>query len=174
MTLYSLDGVAPEIDPTAWVAPSAQLMGKIRLQEQASVWFGAILRGDNELIDIGPRSNVQDAVVIHTDMGFPLTVGADCTVGHSAILHGCVLGDAVLVGMGATVLNGAKIGAESLIGANALITEGKEFPPRSMIVGAPAKVKRELTDEEVARLRLSAQGYALNAQRFRKGLQPIG
>ncbi|MCI4663827.1 MAG: gamma carbonic anhydrase family protein [Neomegalonema sp.] len=173
MGLYQLDGVAPEVDATAWIAPNAQVMGKIRLQPQASVWFGAVLRGDNELIDVGPRSNIQDGAIAHTDMGFPLVIGADCTIGHAAILHGCVLEDAVLIGMGATVLNGAHIGAGSLVGANALVTEGKKFPPRSLIVGAPAQVKRTLSEEEVEGLRRSAANYVANAARFRAGLAQI-
>ena len=173
MAVYSLDGEAPDVEPSAWIAPNAQVIGKVRLQAEASIWFGAVLRGDNELIDIGARSNIQENTVMHTDMGFPLTVGADCTIGHAAILHGCVLEDGVLIGMGSTVLNGARIGEGSLVGANALITEGKTFPPRSLIVGAPAVVKRELSEQEVQRLRASAMHYAANAARFRKGLKAV-
>lgn len=170
MSIYSLDGVAPEIDPTAWVAPSADVMGRVRLQAESSVWFGVVLRGDNELIDIGVRSNIQDGVVAHTDIGAPLVVGADCTIGHKAIIHGCTIEEGSLIGMGATILNGARIGAGSLVGASALVTEGKVFPPRSLIVGAPAVVKRTLTEEQVADLLESARRYAENARRFRAGL----
>ena len=167
--IYELDGVAPEIDPTAWVAPDAQLMGKVRLAAQASVWFGAVLRGDNELIDIGERSNVQDMVVMHTDMGAPLTIGADCTIGHTAILHGCTVGDGSLVGMGAVVLNGARIGRGCLIGANALVTEGKEIPDYSMVLGQPGRVARSLDEAAVQGLREAAAVYRRRIQRYRDG-----
>ncbi len=170
MTVYALEGAAPEIDATAWVAESADVIGKVRLAEAASVWFGAVLRGDNEQIDIGRGSNVQDGAVAHTDIGFPLTVGPNCTIGHKAILHGCVIEEGALVGMGATLLNGARIGAGSLVGAGALVTEGKVFPPRSLIVGAPARLIRSLEDDEVQRLLASAQGYAAKAERYRAGL----
>lgn len=170
MSVYRLGDVAPDIDAAAWVAPSADVMGNVRLGAEASVWFAAVLRGDNELIDIGARSNIQDGAVCHTDLGFPLSVGVDCTIGHKAILHGCVIGDGALVGMGATILNGVRIGDGSLVGAGALVTEGKEFPPGVLIVGAPAKVKRELTAEEIEGLRRSALGYAANAARFRAAL----
>jgi carbonic anhydrase/acetyltransferase-like protein (isoleucine patch superfamily) len=173
MTLYSLDAIAPEVAADAWVAPSAELMGKVRLGARASVWFGAVLRGDNELIAVGEGTNVQDHAMCHTDMGFPLTVGRDCTIGHRATLHGCTIGDESLVGMGATILNGAVIGRNCLIGACALVTEGKEIPDGSLVIGSPGKVARSLTAEEIEGLRASARGYQANAARFRAGLAAI-
>lgn len=173
MTLYTLDGIAPEMADGAWAAPSAQLMGKVRLGAEASVWFGAVLRGDNELIDVGAGSNIQENTVCHTDMGFPLTIGRDCTIGHRAMLHGCTIGDETLIGMGATILNGAVIGRNCLIGACALITEGKEIPDGSLVMGSPGKVVRQLTEAQIEGLRRSAEGYRRNAARFRAGLVPI-
>lgn len=174
--LYELGGHAPQTpkDGSAWVAPGARVMGKIVLEEGANIWFGAVLRGDNEVIHVGRGSNIQENSVLHTDPGFPLTIGAECTIGHGAILHGCTLGDGVLIGMGATVLNGATIGAESLVGAGALVTEGKSFPPGSLIVGSPAKAVRSLSDAERQKLRLSAARYVANAARFRRELKPVG
>ena len=156
----------------AWVAPNAVALGKVELCEDASVWFGAVLRGDNELIKIGARSNVQDGCVLHTDPGFPLTIGEDCTIGHMVMLHGCTIGNGSLIGIGSIVLNGAKIGEGSLVGANTLITEGKEFPPRSMILGSPGKVVRQLSDEESARLKGSAGRYVANWKRYAANLAP--
>jgi carbonic anhydrase/acetyltransferase-like protein (isoleucine patch superfamily) len=175
MTVLSLDGVAPELPAAGsfWIAPSATVLGKVRLRAEASVWFGAVLRGDNEWIEIGERSNVQDNCMLHTDMGFPLVVGPDCTIGHLAILHGCTIGAGSLIGMGATVLNGAKIGRECLIGANALVPEGREIPDGMLAVGSPAKIVRELKPEEREKLRDSALGYAANARRFASGLAPV-
>lgn len=175
MAIFELDGVRPEFpdDGAWWVAPSADLVGRVRLKRDASVWFGAVLRGDNEWIEIGERSNVQDLSVLHTDMGFPLTIGPGCTIGHKVTLHGCTIGADTLIGMGATILNGAKIGANSLVGAGALITEGKEFPANSLIVGSPAKVIRTLDDTAVARIRGSAEVYVRNARRFAAGLKPV-
>ena len=175
MTLYALDGVAPELpeDGDVWVAPGAALIGRVRLERGASVWFNAVLRGDNEPIVVGRGSNVQDGCVCHTDMGFPLSIGPDCTVGHMAILHGCTIGAGSLVGMGATVLNGARIGSGVLVGAGALVTEGKELPDGTLVVGRPAKVVRELTATEREGLLESARRYAENAARFRGGLQPV-
>lgn len=172
--LYQLDGIAPELpeDEDYWVAPGARLIGKVILRSGASVWFNAVLRGDNEPITVGEGSNIQENSVLHTDPGLPLRIGADCTIGHSAILHGCTLEDGVLIGMGATVLNGAKIGAGSLIGAHALVTEGKEIPPGSLVMGAPAKVVRQLDDKAQADLRKSAENYRANMRRFRAGLKP--
>lgn len=172
MPLYALDGSAPVLpaDHRYWIAPDAQVIGKVRLLQDASVWFGVVLRGDNEEILIGERSNVQDGSLLHTDMGFPLTIGADCTIGHQVTLHGCTIGESSLIGMGATLLNGARIGANSLVGANALVTEGKEFPDNSLIVGAPAKLVRTLDDAAVAKLRESAAHYVANWQRYAKGL----
>ena len=174
MSLHSLDGVAPSVpgDGDYWVAPGAQVMGKVTLARGASVWFSAVLRGDNEMITVGEDSNVQDGCVLHTDMGFPLTIGARCTIGHMAILHGCVIGEGSLVGMGATVLNGAEIGRGVLIGAGALITEGKRIPDGSLVMGRPGKVARTLAAEEIEKLLGSAARYRDNMRRFRAGLAP--
>lgn len=168
--IWDLDGIAPEIAADAWVAPDAQLMGRIVLEPGASVWFGAVLRGDNEEIRVGRNSNVQDLTVCHTDIGFPLSIGANCTIGHRAILHGCTIEDGALIGMGAIILNGARIGAGSLIGAGALVAENKVIPPGSLVMGAPGKVVRELDETARARLLKSAEGYRRNAARFRAGL----
>ena len=170
--IYALDGIAPRIDPAAWVADTAVLVGKIVVEAGASVWFGAVARGDNEEIRIGAGSNVQENCVLHTDMGYPLTIGANCTIGHKAMLHGCTIGDGSLIGMGATVLNGARIGKGCLIGACALITEGKEIPDGSLVMGSPGKVVRELDETARARLLSSAANYQANARRFRDGLSP--
>jgi carbonic anhydrase/acetyltransferase-like protein (isoleucine patch superfamily) len=171
--IYALDGIAPQIDPSAWVADSADLIGKVVVEAGASVWFGAVARGDNEEIRIGAGSNVQENCVLHTDMGYPLTIGANCTIGHKAMLHGCTIGEGTLIGMGATVLNGAKIGEGCLIGACALITEGKEIPDGSLVMGAPGKVVRQLDETARARLLASAAGYQANARRFRAGLTRV-
>jgi carbonic anhydrase/acetyltransferase-like protein (isoleucine patch superfamily) len=172
--LYTLDGVSPELpeDGDFWVAPGARLIGRVVLEPGASVWFNAVLRGDNEPIVVGRGSNVQDGCVCHTDIGFPLIIGPDCTVGHLAILHGCTVGAGTLIGMGATVLTGAVIGSSTLVGAGALVTEGKLIPDGVLVVGRPAKVVRALTDEEVAGLARSAAGYRANMARFRRGLGP--
>lgn len=173
MTLYALDGIVPEIHDTAWVAPDANIIGKVVLEEGASVWFGCTLRGDNEEIRVGAGSNVQENVVCHTDMGYPLVIGAGVTVGHKAMLHGCVIGENSLIGMGATILNGAKIGKNCLIGAGALVTEGKDIPDGSMVMGMPGKVVRDLTPEAIEKLKLSALGYQRNARRFAAGLKAL-
>ena len=173
MTLFSLDGVAPEIAEDSWIAPDANVIGKIVVEEGASIWFGATLRGDNEEIRIGAGSNVQENTVMHTDMGFPLTVGKGCTIGHKALLHGCTIGDNSLIGMGAVILNGAKIGKNCLIGANALITEGKTIPDGSLVMGAPGKVVRELDEAAINGLKLSALSYQDNMRRFRSGLAKV-
>jgi carbonic anhydrase/acetyltransferase-like protein (isoleucine patch superfamily) len=173
--IYSLDGVSPDL-PVAeqfWIAPDAHVIGRVRLGIDVGIWFGAILRGDNELIQIGGRSNVQEGAILHTDPGFPMVIGEDATVGHHAILHGCRIGDGSLVGMGATILNGARIGAGCLIGACALVTEGKEFPDHSLIVGSPAKVIRLLDAAAVDALRFSARQYLANWRRFKNGLQRL-
>jgi carbonic anhydrase/acetyltransferase-like protein (isoleucine patch superfamily) len=172
MTIYALDGVRPDLPRagTYWIAPSADVMGKVRLQSMASVWFQAVLRGDNDWITIGEGSNVQDGCVLHTDPGLALTVGLNCTIGHSAILHGCTIGDGSLVGMGATVLNRAVIGQNCLVGANALIPEGKIIPDRSLVIGAPGKVVRKLSDEDVAGLMQAAEMYRDRWQRFAAGM----
>lgn len=174
MAIYQLGDDAPEIDPSAYVADAAVLIGKVTLAANASVWSGVTIRGDNERITIGRNSNVQENCVMHTDMGFPLDVGADVTIGHQAMLHGCTIGDGSLIGIQAIVLNGARIGKGCLVGAGALVTEGKEFPDHSLIIGAPAKVARTLTPEEVERLTLSAASYAARGQRFKTALTRIG
>ena len=171
--IYALDEFEPEIAPDAFVAPGAHVMGKVRLEEAASVWFNAVLRGDNEWITIGRGSNVQENCVFHTDMGYPLVVGENCTIGHKAVLHGCTIGDGSLVGMGAIILNGAKIGKGCLIGAGALIPEGKEIPDGALVMGAPGKVVRMLEAEAQAKLLNSAEGYRMNAVRFRNGLRAL-
>lgn len=174
MALYELDGVKVETPASGrfWVAPNAVLLGKVRLEEDASVWFGAVLRGDNELITVGDRSNVQDGCVLHTDPGFPLTIGADCTIGHMVMLHGCSIGRGSLIGIGSIILNGAKIGEECLIGANTLIAEGKEIPPRSMVLGSPGKIIRQLSDDDVKRFGGAAGRYVTNGRRYAAGLKP--
>lgn len=174
MAIYQLGEHAPEIDASAFVADSATLIGKVTLEANTSVWFGVTIRGDNERITIGARSNVQENTVMHTDMGYPLTVGQDVTIGHQAMLHGCTIGDGSLIGIQAIVLNGAKIGKGCLVGAGTLVTEGKEFPDHSLIIGAPAKVVRTLTDEEVQRLKLSAASYAARGQQYQAELTRIG
>jgi len=157
--IHKLPGRAPAIHPSCFIAPSADVVGDVTLGAQCSVWFNAVLRADNDVIRVGPRSNVQDGAVLHVDPGAPLTIGREVTVGHAATLHGCTIGDACLIGIGARVLNHAAIGAQCIVGAGALITEGKSFPPKSLILGAPARVARELTAEEIARLAHNAQGY---------------
>jgi carbonic anhydrase/acetyltransferase-like protein (isoleucine patch superfamily) len=176
MPLYELHGVkvATAGKDRCWVAPNATVLGNVRIEEDASVWFGAIVRGDNELITIGPRSNVQDSSVLHTDPGFPLTIGADCTIGHMAMLHGCTIGRGCLVGIGSIIMNGAVIGEECLIGAKTLIAEGKVIPPRSMVLGAPGKIIRQLSDEDVQRFNGAAGRYVSNWKRFAAGLKPQG
>ena len=172
MTLYKLDGIAPQIAEDSWIAPDANIIGNVIIEEAASVWFACTLRGDNELIRVGAGSNVQENTVCHTDMGFPLTIGTGCTIGHKAMLHGCTIGDNSLIGMGATVLNGAKIGRNCLIGAGALITEGKTIPDGSLVMGI-GKIVRQLDDDAIEGLRRSALGYQMNMRRFRKGLEPL-
>ncbi len=171
--IYTLDGIAPDVDAAAWIAPDANLIGRIVVEADASVWFGSTLRGDNEAIRVGRGSNVQENSVLHTDMGYPLEIGANCTIGHKAMLHGCTIGDQTLIGMGATVLNGARIGRNCLIGACALITEGKEIPDNSLVMGAPGKVVRQLDEAAIQGLLASALNYQQNARRFRKGLAAV-
>lgn len=173
MAIYELDGAVPKISDSAWVADSAQVIGNVVLADDANVWFGVVIRGDNETIRIGRRTNIQDNSVLHSDTGVPLTLGDDVTVGHQVMLHGCTVGDGSLIGIGAVVLNGAKIGKGCLVGAGSLVTEGKEFPDGSMIMGSPAKVVRQLTPEQLEGLRLSAQHYVNNARRYRVGLKKI-
>ena len=176
MAIYELDGQGPELPANGnyFIADTADVIGKVRLLDSASVWFGAVLRGDNEWIDVGEGSNVQDGAVLHTDMGAPLTIGANCTIGHKAILHGCTIGDNSLIGMGATVLNHVRIGRNCLIGANALIAEGKEIPDNSLVVGAPGKIIRQLDEAAAAGLTRSAEGYMRNWKRYAAGLRPLG
>ena len=173
MAIYELDQVCPRVAESAWVADSAQVMGDVELANEVSIWFGVVLRGDTDTIRIGAGSNIQDGSVLHADAGMPLTVGAQVTVGHKVMLHGCTIGDGSLIGIGAVVLNGAKIGRGCIVGAGALVTEGKEFPDGSMILGSPARVVRALTPEQQQGLIRSAEHYIENAQRFRTGLHTI-
>ena len=173
MPLYQLDGVVPALAQGAWAAPSADLIGDVRLGRRASVWFGAVIRADNTPILVGEESNLQDGAVGHSDPGAPLTIGARVTIGHQAIVHGCTIADDCLIGMGARILNGARLGPECLVGAGALITEGKAFDGGSLIVGVPARVVRPLTDEEKAAIRVSAAHYADKASRYASALQPV-
>ena len=174
MAIHILDGIAPELPDAGahWIAESADVIGRVRLERNASVWFNAVLRGDNELIWLGEGSNVQDGCVLHTDMGSPLTIGRNCTIGHQAMLHGCTIGDNTLVGIGATILNGTVIGKNCLIGAHSFIPERKIIPDNSLVMGAPGKVVRELDAEGIARLVAAAASYVRNWQRFAKGLGP--
>lgn len=174
MTIYALDGVSPEIDPSAWVAPDANVIGRVVMEADSSVWFGVTIRADNEPIIIGAGTNVQEHSVFHTDPGCPLTLGANVTIGHKAMLHGCTVGDGSLIGMGATVLNGAVIGKGCLIGAGALVTEGKVIPDGSLVMGAPGKVVRELDAAAQQGLIASALHYQENARRFKNGLKTVG
>ncbi len=174
MAIYQLGDVSPDIHDTAYVTDTATVIGNVQLKAHASIWFGATLRGDNELISIGERSNLQEGVVAHTDKGFPLTLGSDVTVGHQAMLHGCSIGDGSLIGIQAVILNGAKIGRNCLVGAGALVTEGKEFPDNSLIIGTPAKAVRTLTDEQIAGLKASADMYVQRAINYRQNLKPLG
>lgn len=173
MPVYSLDGKKPtfEDEATTWIAPDASVIGDVHIGRDVGIWFGAVLRGDTEPISIGAGTNVQEHTIMHTDLGFPLTIGPGCTIGHRALLHGCTIGDNSLIGMGAIVLNGARIGANCLVGAGALVTEGKEFPDGSLIVGSPAKVVRQLDEAAIERLRVSASHYIANQKRFRNGLK---
>ncbi len=175
MTLYALDGISPRLPKSGdfWVAPDANVIGRVHLGEGVGIWFGATLRGDNEALTIGDGTNIQDLCVLHTDIGYPLVLGRNCTVGHKAILHGCTVGDNCLIGMGATVLNGARIGDNCLIGAGALITEGTEIASGSLVVGMPGRVLRQLDDKAIAALTASARGYTANMRRFKNGLQPV-
>ena len=173
MSLYVLGDLAPSMADDAWVAPGCHVIGNVVLGPKSSVWFGSTLRGDNERITIGEGSNIQENCVLHTDMSFPLTVGAGCTIGHKAMLHGCIIGENSLIGMGATVLNGAVIGANCLIGAGALITEGKKIPDGALVMGTPGKVVRDLDANAINALKASALHYQENAARFRSGLKPV-
>ena len=174
--IYELDGQKPDLPEAGryWVAPSASVIGKVRLKTDCSVWFGAVLRGDNEWIELGERSQIQDNSTLHTDLGFPITIGPDCVIGHNVVLHGCTSGAHALVGMGAIILNGARIGAHCLVGAGALVTEGKTFPDRSLIVGSPARVLRQLDEAAAVGIAAGADFYVRNFKRYAKGLRPIG
>jgi len=173
VTIYALAERTPRIDPDSWVAPDANVIGEIVIEAGVGVWFGATLRGDNEPIVVGQGSNIQENTVCHTDMGFPLTIERNCTIGHKAMLHGCTIGDETLIGMGATVLNGARIGRNCLIGAGALITEGKDIPDGSLVMGTPGKVIRNLDAATIEGLRQSALNYQTNMRRFRNDLRPL-
>jgi carbonic anhydrase/acetyltransferase-like protein (isoleucine patch superfamily) len=174
MPLYKLGTVSPQLpDGFCWIADTASVIGRVLIGEDVGIWFGCVLRGDNEPITIGPRTNIQENCVFHTDMGYPLTVGAGCTIGHKAMLHGCTVGDNSLIGMGATVLNGARIGRNCLIGAGALVTEGKEIPDNSLVLGTPAKPVRQLDEKAVSMLEWSARHYVDNARRFAAELQRL-
>jgi carbonic anhydrase/acetyltransferase-like protein (isoleucine patch superfamily) len=176
MAIYQLDAESPELpaDQRYWVAESASVIGMVRLKTDASIWFGSVLRGDNAWIEIGERSQIQDNSTLHTDPGFPITIGPDCVIGHNVVLHGCSVAANSLIGMGAIVLNGAKIGKNCLVGAGALITEGKEFPDHSLIVGAPARVIRTLGEPEAQKIARAADGYVKRWQRYAAGLKRIG
>jgi carbonic anhydrase/acetyltransferase-like protein (isoleucine patch superfamily) len=176
MAIYALDGEAPELpaDGLYWVAETATVVGRVRLCSEVSIWYGSVLRGDNEWIEIGERSQIQDNATLHTDPGFPLTIGRDCVIGHNVVLHGCTVGDNSLIGMGAIVLNGARIGANCLVGAGALVTEGKAFPDNSLIVGAPAKVVRETDAKARAMITRAAGVYVQRWKRYAAGLTRLG
>lgn len=175
MAIYALFGDEPTLpeDERYWVAPDAHVIGKVILGRDVGIWFGSVLRGDNEPITIGDGTNIQEGTMIHVDAGYPVTIGAGCTIGHHAIIHGCTIGDNSLIGMGATILNGVKIGNNCLVGANALVTEGKEFPDNSLIVGAPARAIRQLDENAANGLRLSAAHYIENWKRFKQGLRRL-
>ncbi|KQQ72509.1 acetyltransferase [Rhizobium sp. Leaf321] len=175
MPIYALGEFQPKLPAPDrfWIAPDANVIGKVELGEDVGIWFGVTLRGDNEPITVGARSNIQEGVMVHTDPAYPVVIGSDCTIGHHAIVHGCIIGDNSLVGMGATILNGARIGRNCLVGANALVTEGKDFPDNSLIVGSPAKAIRTLDDDAVERLRQSAARYVENWKRFSRDLRAL-
>jgi carbonic anhydrase/acetyltransferase-like protein (isoleucine patch superfamily) len=176
MAIYELDGQGPDLpaDQRYWVADTAVVIGKVRLKTDASVWFGSVLRGDNEWIELGERTQIQDNATLHTDPGFPIVTGHDCVIGHNVVLHGCIIGDHSLIGMGAIVLNGAKIGQNCLVGAGALVTEGKQFPDGSLIVGAPARAIRAIDEKAMAEIARGADIYVRRWQRYAKGLKRIG
>lgn len=173
MAIYQLAAFTPEIDPSAYVTDSAKLIGKVRVGAKASIWFDVTIRGDNELITVGDGSNVQEGCVLHTDPGFPLTIGQNVTVGHQAMLHGCTIGDGSLIGIQAIILNGAQIGKNCLVGAGALVTEGKVFPDNSLIIGSPAKVARTLLPEDIARMQANTQNYVQRGQAYKTELKRI-
>lgn len=174
MAIYELDGERPDLADRHWIADSATVIGRVRLKSDASVWFGSVLRGDNEWIELGERSQIQDNATLHTDPGFPIVIGNDCVIGHNVVLHGCTVGDNSLIGMGAIVLNGARIGRNCLVGAGALVTEGRAFPDGSLIVGAPARVVRTLDEKAAQMIADAADIYVRRWQRYAKGLKRIG
>ena len=173
MSIYSLGELSPKIDPDSWIAPNATVIGEVEIAKGASIWWSCTLRGDTDLLSVGENSNIQDNSVLHTDPGIPLVVGKNVTVGHRVILHGCTVGDNSLIGMGSTLLNGAVIGKNCLIGANTLIPEGKVIPDRSLVVGAPGRIVRQLTDEEINRMARGNEHYVENWQRYREELKPL-
>ncbi len=174
MTLYSIDGIQVELPPEGeyWIAPNAIVIGRVKLGHFASVWFGAMIRGDNDLIDIGARTNIQDGCVVHTDKGYPMVIGEGCTIGHMAMLHGCTIGPNTLIGIGSTILNGARIGANCIIGAHSLVPEGKEIPDNSLVMGTPGRVVREVSSEQAGHLKQLSQHYVDNLARYNKGFAP--
>ena len=176
MAVYALDGQAPDLpgEGNYWIAETAGVIGRVRLKGDASIWWGSVLRGDNEWIELGERSNIQESCTLHTDPGFPIVIGHDCVIGHNVVLHGCTVADNSLIGMGAIVLNGAKIGPRSLVGAGALVTEGKEFPPNSLIVGAPARAIRTLDEKAAKSVSFAAEWYVKRWNQYAKGLKRIG
>ena len=176
MAIYELDGQAPELpaDKRYWIAETAVVIGRVRLKQDANIWWGSVLRGDNEWIELGERSNIQESCTLHTDPGFPMVIGANCVIGHNVILHGCTIGDNSLIGMGAIVLNGARIGERSLVGAGALVTEGKEFPPNSLIVGSPARVIRTFDEKAAKAVSFASEWYVKRWNQYAKGLKRIG
>lgn len=174
MALYQLDDLTPTVHESAWVADNAQVMGDVKLAENSSIWFGVVIRGDTETITIGRGSNIQDNSVLHADHGMPLNIGENVTVGHQVMLHGCTIGDGSLIGIQAVILNGAKIGKNCLVGAGSLVTEGKEFPDGCMILGSPAKAVKQLSPEQIQGLKMSAQHYMDNANRYKNGLRKLG
>lgn len=175
MPIYAIDGVQPVLpeNDSHFVAPDAHVIGRVRIGADVGVWFGAVIRGDNEWIEIGEGTNIQEMCMLHTDPGAPMSIGPGCTIGHKVILHGCTIGAGTLIGMGSTILNHARIGSNCLVGANSLVTEGKEFPDNSLIVGAPARAIRTLDEAAIARLKVSAAAYVNNARRFKSGLTPV-
>jgi carbonic anhydrase/acetyltransferase-like protein (isoleucine patch superfamily) len=175
MSIYAIDGTKPEFEDEGsnWIAPDATVIGNVKIGRNVGIWFGVVIRGDNDPITIGADTNIQEHTMMHNDPGFPLSIGAGCTIGHRAVLHGCTIGDNSLIGMGAIVLNGAKIGNNCLVGAGALVTEGKEFPDNSLIVGTPAKAVRVLDDAAIEGLRKSAEHYVANAKRFKAGFAKV-
>src|SRR5437016_242054 len=174
MAIFELDGERPDLPERYWIAESATVIGRVRLKSDASVWFGSVLRGDNEWIELGERSQIQDNATLHTDPGFPLTIGSNCVIGHNVILHGCTVGDNSLIGMGAIMLNGARIGTNSLVGAGSVVTEGKSFPDNSLIVGAPARVVRTLDEKAASMIRAGADIYVRRWKQYAKGLTRMG